>query len=46
MKSLVAWLTSPLIRLAFRVSESRQLSRPVVVEAEGKSLSQLIKEIR
>ena len=46
MKSLVRAITAPVIRLIFRVSRSRQWSRPRVFSDGGKTRQQLLKELR
>ena len=46
MRALVQWLTLPFVRSLFAIRKSRQLSRPTVQAAHGKSLSQMLKELR
>jgi len=46
MKPLIRLLSVPLVKLLFRVPRSRQLSRPRVFQDGGKTLGELLKEIR
>lgn len=46
MKPLIRLITTPIIRLLFRIPRSRQLSRPPVFTDGGKTLPALLKELR